>query len=209
MTSFMHGLWQGKTPLVLASKSASRQALLKAAGIPFETVASGIDEREVEEPLLQKGASAAAIAAHLAFAKAQAVAVKAPGRYVLGADQTLAFEGRVLAKPASRAEARAQLIAFAGKTHALHSALALVRDQTTVFETVVTAQLTCRAYDEAFVARYLESAGDAVLASVGAYQLEGLGIHLFAKIEGDQATILGLPLLPLLDCLRREGLLAG
>lgn len=202
------GLWQATAPLLLASQSASRQALLAAAGIPFETIASGIDERGVEAPLHAKGASGAEVAAHLAHAKAQAVAAQHPDRLVLGADQTLDFEGRIFAKPATRSEARAQLIAFAGKTHRLNSALCLMRGDRVLFATVVPAHLTCRAFTAEFVDRYLAAAGDAALQSVGAYQIEGLGIHLFEKIEGDHATILGLPLLPLIAYLRRENFVA-
>lgn len=201
----MHSLWLGKTPLLLASKSVSRRTLLAAAQIPFDFVDSAIDERAVEGPLLQQGASPATIATRLARAKAQAVAGQHADRLVLGADQTLEFAGKIFSKPASLAEARRQLIGFSGRTHALHSALCLAQNDTVVFETVVTARLTCRPFTEDFVDRYLEAAGDKVLSSVGAYQLEGLGIHLFEKIEGDHTTILGLPLLPLLDVLRRDG----
>lgn len=205
----MHGLWQDKAPLILASKSASRQALLAAAEIPFESIASAIDERAVETPLRDKGASAAEIVAHLAQAKARAVAAHRPGRLVLGADQSLVFDGRTFAKPATLAEARAQLIGFSGRTHELHSALCVLRDDKILFETVVPARLTCRTFGADFIDRYIKAAGEAVLASVGGYQIEGLGIHLFEAIEGDHATILGLPLLPLLAFLRREGCLLG
>jgi septum formation protein len=201
----MHGFWQAEAALILASKSAARQALLAAARIPFETIAGAIDERAVEAPLLANGASPAKIAACLAEAKARAVALLRPGRLVLGADQTLGFEHRTFAKPATLAEARAQLLRFSGKTHELHSALCLLRDDRILFETVATARLTCRAYGADFIDRYIEAAGDAVLESVGSYQIEGLGIHLFDKIDGDHATILGLPLLPLLAFLREEG----
>jgi septum formation protein len=204
----MRGLWQGQTPLLLASKSASRRALLAAAAIPLDFVDSEIDERAVEEPLLQQGAGAATVATHLARAKAQAVARRHEDRLVLGADQTLEFAGKIFSKPATRAEARQQLIGFSGRTHALHSALCLVQNGAIVFETLVTAHLTCRSFTDDFVDRYLAGAGDAVLSSVGAYQLEGLGIHLFEKIDGDHTTILGLPMLPLLEFLRRDGWLA-
>lgn len=204
----MHGLWQGEAPLILASKSVARQALLAAAAIPFEPIASAIDERAVEKPLRDKHAGAAEVAAYLAEAKARSVAAHQPGRLVLGADQTLAFEGCIFAKPGSLTEARAQLLGFSGRTHELKSALCVVRDGKLLFETVATAHMTCRAYDENFVERYIAAAGETVLASVGAYQIEGPGIHLFDRIEGDHSTILGLPLLPLLGFLRREGCLA-
>ena len=205
----MHSLWQNKMPLVLASLSATRQALLNAVEIPFESVPSAIDERLVERPLHEKGASSAEIATHLAQAKALAVAMVRPGRLVLGADQTLSFEGRTFSKPATIAEAQVQLAAFSGRTHELHSALCVVRDGIILFETIVTARLTCRSYSADFIARYMKLAGEAVLTSVGAYQIEGIGLHLFDRIEGDSSTILGLPLLPLLEFLRREGSLAG
>jgi septum formation protein len=198
------GFWNCETPLVLASKSAARQALLAAAGIPFETVASGIDERVVDTPMLKKGAFPADIAAALAQAKAQAVSAFWPGRLVLGADQTLSLDGRIYTKPATLAEAHTQLLGFE-----LHAALCIMRDGKVLFESLSTARLTCRNFDSDFVDRYMKAAGDSVLASVGAYQLEGLGIHLFETVDGDQATILGLPLLPLLAFLRREGSLAG
>ncbi|MHB8885370.1 MAG: Maf family protein [Methylovirgula sp.] len=196
-------------PLLLASQSATRQTLLKSVGIPFETVASGIDERLVEMPLREKGASSAEIAAHLAEAKARSVAAKQRDRLVLGADQTLSFEGRTFSKPETIAEARAQLAAFSGRTHELHSALCVARDKTIMFATVVTARLTCRSFGQDFIDHYMATAGEAVLTSVGAYQIEGIGLHLFERIEGDHSTILGLPLLPLLEFLRREGCLVG
>lgn len=202
-------LWRGPTPLVLASQSSARKALLQAAQIPFESVASAIDERATEAPLLAKGAGAADIAANLARAKAQAVAAVREDRLVLGCDQTLSFENRILSKPTTLAEARTQLIKFSGRTHELHSALCVIRDRNVLYETVATARLTCRSFSPDFVDGYIAAAGEAVLASVGAYQLEGLGIHLFERIEGDHATILGLPLLPLLAFLRREGSLIG
>jgi septum formation protein len=204
----MQGLWLGKAPLMLASQSASRQALLKAAGIPFEAVTSGVDERALEAPLLAEGASPAAIATQLARAKAKAVAAQHPGRLVLGADQTLSFAGRLFNKPATQDAARQQLGEFSGRMHELHSAFCLMRDAAIVAEALVTARLTCRPFDAAFIDRYLDAAGETVLASVGAYQIEGLGIHLFEEIDGDHASILGLPLLPLLEALRHEGVLA-
>lgn len=205
----MDNLWRHPKPLVLASKSTARRSLLEAAKIPFTVEGAAIDERAVEAPLLARGAGGREIALHLARAKAEAVSWSHPDDLVLGADQTLEFEGRIFSKPADRAAAAAQLAAFSGKTHQLHSAICLMRGRQTVFDHVGTAHLTCRAFTAAFVETYLAAAGDAVLASVGAYQLEGLGIHLFERIDGDQATILGLPLLPLLAFLREEGSLAG
>ncbi len=158
---------------------------------------------------MPRRASAEAVAAHLAEAKALAVAKLRPHRLVLGADQVLALGNEIFTKPQDLAAAQAQLTKLSGRTHALHSALCVARGEKVLFATVATARLTCRVLSADFIARYLSAAGTAVLGSVGAYQLEGLGVHLFEKIEGDHATILGLPLLPLLAFLRQEGSLAG
>ncbi|MGP8232427.1 MAG: Maf family protein [Methylovirgula sp.] len=205
----MTNLWLGKAPLVLASKSQARRALLTGAGLPFEIIAAEIDERAVEAPLRTAGASVEAVAAHLAEAKARAVAKSEPDRLVLAADQVLALGDEIFTKPQDLVAAQAQLVKLSGRTHALHSALCVACGEKVVFATVVTARLTCRKLSADFIARYLSAAGTAVLGSVGAYQLEGLGVHLFDKIEGDHATILGLPLLPLLAFLRQEGSLAA
>lgn len=205
----MSGLWLAKTPLVLASKSAARQALLQAAGIPFDIMAADIDERAVEAPLRAKGAAATAIAAHLARAKTLAVCAHAASRLVVGADQVLALDGEIFTKPDSREAAAAQLAKLSGRTHALQSAICVARGGAILFEAISTANMTCRVLSAAFIDTYITAAGDAVLTSVGAYQVEGLGIHLFDKIDGDHATILGLPLPPLLAFLREEGSLAA
>lgn len=203
----MHGLWRGKAPLLLASKSAARCVLLAAAGIPFEAVAAEIDERVLEAPLRKEGA--AKIAAHLARAKALAVSGQKSDRLVVGADQTLALDGEIFAKPRDFHEAKVQLARLSGRSHTLHSALCVARDEKALFETVASATLTCRILSADFIDLYLEAVGETALTSVGAYQIEGLGIHLFERIEGDHATILGLPLRPLLAFLRQEGSLAG
>lgn len=200
-------LWLARQPLVLASKSDIRGKVLAAAGLRFEIRPASIDERAVEAQAKPDGPAAAA--AVLARAKAAAVAAAMPGRPVLGADQTLALGSRRFSKPADRAAAAEQLNALRGKTHALHSALALVRDGTVLFECVDTARLTMRDFSDRFRDDYLDMAGDTALASVGAYQLEGIGIHLFEKVEGDYFTILGLPLLPLLTFLRGNGFVDG
>ncbi len=205
----MSALWLAKAPLVLASKSAARQALLKAAAIPFDIIAADIDERSVEAPLRAHGAPAAVIAAHLARAKALAISADAPSRFVVGADQVLALEDEIFTKPEKMEAAKAQLAKLSGRTHALQSAVCVARDGAILFEAISTANMTCRTLSPGFIDRYIGVAGDAVLTSVGAYQVEGLGVHLFDKIEGDQATILGLPLLPLLAFLRQEGSLAA
>ena len=198
-------LWCGDGRLVLASQSRARRMLLENAGLACEAVPADIDERA-----LQKDAGLVApyeIALHLATAKAQAVAAIEPGSYVVGADQTLALGERMFNKPAGRQQAMQQLLALAGRTHALHSAIAVVRNGEVLFSHVAVAWMTMRTLTESDVAAYLDTAGPAVLSSVGAYQLEGLGVHLFDRIDGDHFTILGLPLLPLLAYFREAGLL--
>jgi septum formation protein len=198
-------LWRGDKPLILASQSRARQDLLANAGIAFEAVPAAIDERAVER---QSGLSSPDdVAARLAREKALFISARHPGRYVIGADQTLALGARRFSKPADRAGAAEHLRALAGQTHALHSAVAVARDGEVLFADVATAQMTMRPLAETTIDAYLDQAGTAALSSVGAYQLEGLGIHLFERIEGDHFTILGLPLLPLLEFLRRERLL--
>jgi septum formation protein len=198
-------LWRGKSPLILASQSRARQALLTNAGIGFEAVTAEIDERAVQQA---SGLSApGAIASLLAREKALSVSARQPGKFVIGADQTLALGERLFSKPAGRAQAAEQLCALAGRSHELHSAVAVARDGKILFEAVAIAGMTMRRLGEAEIDAYLDEAGDAVTSSVGAYQLEGLGVHLFERIEGDHFTILGLPLLPLLAFLRSERLL--
>jgi septum formation protein len=198
-------LWRGKTPLILASQSRARQALLTQAGIDFKAVPAELDERALQQT---SGLSAPGeIAAHLARAKALAVSKLQPGGYVVGADQTLALGTMLFSKPAGRAQAAEQLRALAGRSHELHSAVAVARDREILFEGVATARMTMRRLGEAEIETYLDQAGEVVTTSVGAYQLEGLGVHLFERIEGDHFTILGLPLLPLLAFLRSERLL--
>ena len=200
-------LWRAE-PLVLASRSSVRRALLEAAGIPVEVEPARVDERAVES---SKAASAGAkdVALLLAREKALEVAGRKGKSIVLGADQTLAQGERRFSKPANALAAREQLKALAGKTHELHAAVALVRGGDVMFETVATARLTMRPLSEAFLDAYLAAAGDRVSSSVGAYQLEGLGVHLFERIEGDHFTILGLPLLPLLAYFRSAGLVVS
>jgi septum formation protein len=201
------GLWRADEPLVLASRSESRRIVLAGAAIPVEILPADIDERAIET---QSGRTPAGeVALILARAKASAVAVQRPGRLVLGADQTLVLGDRLFAKPADLAGARAQLKSLRGTTHALHSAVVLVRDGAVVFEQCEIARLTMRDFSDQFLEAYLEAAGPAVTASVGGYQIEGVGIQLFERVDGDHFTILGLPLLQLLSYLRREGCLAG
>ncbi|MGH6829803.1 MAG: Maf family protein [Methylocella sp.] len=201
----MTGLWRGTAPLILASQSAARQGLLSAAGIPFEICAAAIDERGIEVPLVASGAYAADIALQLSRAKALPVSAKNPGRLVIGADQVLCLEGRLVGKPAGRAAAIVQLEALSGHTHNLYSGCCVARENTLLFETVGVARLSCRRLSPAFIEAYMRNVGDALLNSAWVYRIEGPGIHLFDAIEGDHATILGLPLLPLLKFLREEG----
>jgi septum formation protein len=199
-------LWRGKEPLVLASQSKARQSLLANAGITFESDPAEIDEREIQ---VSSGFSGPGdIASLLAREKARVVSARRQGRYVVGADQTLALGARIFNKPSGRAQAADQLRALSDHCHELHAAVAVVRDGKLLFEHISIARMTMRRPGDAEIDNYLEEAGDAVTSSVGAYQLEGLGIHLFERIEGDHFTILGLPLLPLLAFFRSEHLLS-
>ncbi len=204
----MTALWTAPAPLLLASASATRRALLADAGLAVDAEAPGVDERAVERSIDEKALGPADLALHLAAEKALAVSRRRPDRLVLGADQVLDLGGVVAHKPGDRATARAQLLALSGRTHALHSAGALARDGALVDSFVDTARLTMRPLSEAAIEAYLDLLGPEILGSVGVYQVEGLGIHLFERIEGQHATILGLPLLPLLSSLRRLGTLA-
>ncbi len=203
-------LWLDPQPLVLASRSDVRGKMLAAAGLRFEIRPAPIDERAEEALAGAKGEfDPIAAARMLARAKAESVARSVPGRLVLGADQILALGNQRFNKPADRVEAAAQLGTLRGQTHTLHSALAVVRDGAVLFECVDTARLTMRDFSDAFLEDYLDMMGQHVTASVGGYQLEGIGIHLFERVEGDYFTILGLPLLPLLAFLRQGGFIAG
>ncbi|PWT88108.1 MAG: septum formation inhibitor Maf [Proteobacteria bacterium] len=199
-------IWLANHPLVLASKSSVRHAILRDAGVPTEIVPADVDERGIERRARVRDPGE--VAALLAREKAAAVAENMPGRLVLGADQTLALGEMRFSKPVDRAAAGAQLAQMRGRSHELHTAIALVRDDTVVFEHREVARLTMRHFSDEFLGAYLDLMGDAVLSSVGAYQLEKAGIQLFDRIEGDHFVILGLPLLPLLRCLRQQGLLA-
>jgi septum formation protein len=200
------GLWRAEQPLVLASRSESRRAVLVGAAVPVEVLPADIDERAIEARAGVKSPSE--IALLLARAKACAVSAKLPGRRVLGADQTLALGDRLFAKPADMAAARDQLKCLRGRTHELHSAIVLARDGAVLFEHCEIARLAMRQFSDRFLEAYIEAAGLAVTASVGGYQVESVGIQLFERIDGDHFTILGLPLLQLLQYLRREGCLA-
>lgn len=194
-------LWRGE-PLILASKSEVRRKLLEAAAIPVAIDPADIDERAIEAKHTSLAPDQAALL--LAREKALAVSRRRAGQ-ILGADQTLALGDRRFSKPSGRTTAREQLKALAGQTHALHSAAAVAEGDRILFEAVSTARLTMRPLSDAALDGYLDAAGDRVTTSVGAYQLESLGVHLFDKIDGDHFTVLGLPLLKLLAFFREAG----
>ncbi len=199
-------LWRGPKALILASQSHARKMLLANAGVAFETVPADIDERAIQEK--SKVEAPDEIAGLLAREKALWVSQRRAGHYVVGADQTLALGDRLFNKTGNRASAAEQIRALSGQSHALHSAIAVALDGKVMFEAVAVARMTMRSLSDADIAAYLDAAGETVTQSVGAYQLEGLGVHLFERIEGDHSTILGLPLLPLLGFLRSQHLLA-
>ena len=194
-------------PLILASRSRARLMLLANAGLEVVAEPAEFDERAARAPLHEEGLGADDIAAVLAEAKAGTVSETRPGALVIGADQTLSCDGERFDKPRSMEEAREQLLRLRGRTHMLHSAVACVRNGETLFRHLDEARLTMRDVTPAFVGRYLARIGNKAFESVGAYQIEGPGIQLFARIEGDFFTILGLPLLPLLAFLRTQGIL--
>ncbi len=180
--------------------------MLQNAGLDFEVEPSGVDEDEVKRSLLAERASARDIATTLAEMKALRVSTRRPGAMVIGADSTLACEGKLYDKPETLAAARAQLTALGGRTHELVSSVTVARNGARLWHATEVGRLTMRPLREAFLDAYLARAGEAVCASVGAYQLEGLGAHLFSRIDGDYFTVLGLPLLPLLVFLAEHGI---
>lgn len=195
--------------VILASGSPFRKAMLVHAGVDIEAVAAEVDERALEAPLQDSGVSPEDVALVLAEAKATDVSERRPGALVLGCDQTLSLGDEVFHKPADMEGARRHLLALSGKTHQLNSAAVLARDGDVVWRHVAVASLTMRKLDPAFIGRHLARVGAKALASVGAYQIEGEGIQLFDKIEGDYFTIVGLPLLPVLAELRSLGAIDG
>jgi septum formation protein len=195
--------------IVLASGSPFRKAMLEAAGVDIDVMPAKIDERAVEKTLEGSGASPEDVAQVLAEAKALDVSEKNPGRLVLGCDQTLSLGDELFHKPKDMEGARAHLLKLSGKTHQLNSAVVLARNGEAFWRYVGVANLTMRKLDPAFIGRHLARVGQMALNSVGAYQIEGEGIQLFEKIEGDYFTIIGLPLLPLLAELRRCGAIDG
>ncbi len=190
------------TPVVLASTSASRACLLTNAAVPFEPLAPGVDEEAAKASLLAEGARPREVADALAELKAVRVSMKRPGALVIGADQTLDLEGELLDKVTDMAAARARLEALRGREHRLHSAVAVALDGAPIWREVVSARLWMRQASDGFLDGYVARQGETLLSSVGCYLLEREGVQLFSRIDGDYFTILGLPLLGLLDFLR-------
>lgn len=207
MSSFLQA---GRPPLILASASKSRARILEAAGLAFIVEPPGLDESAMRQAISGGGSlTPHDVAEVLARAKAEAVSDLAPKAYVIGGDQVLALGETILAKPDSMEAARRQLLDLRGRRHTLHTAVAVATNGQTIWAETTLATLTMRKLSPEFIGRYLAAAGEEVLSSVGAYQIESLGIQLFEAIEGDYFSILGLPLLPLLDTLRREGVIEG
>jgi septum formation protein len=195
------------TSIILASGSTTRAAMLRAAGVAIEVVPARVDEDEMKRSLRLQGADPEQAAIALAELKALQVSRQRPGRLVLGADQLLDCEATWFDKPADRAAARAQLLSLRGRSHRLTSAAVLARDGARLWHRAEAARLTMRAFTDGFLDMYLDAAGPVLHGAVGAYQLEGLGAQMFQRIDGDFFVILGLPLLPVLDILREQGVL--
>lgn len=193
--------------IILASQSASRKAMLDAAGVPFETRPAHLDERALEQSL--GDAEPGEIAVVLAEAKARSAAQDAPGQLVLGSDSLVSVEGRRFDKPASREDAAAHLRFFSGKEMRLISAAALVRDEDVVWSHQAEAVLKVRDLSDSFIESYLAAEWPAVAGCVGVFRIEGPGVQLFDEITGDQFTVLGMPLLPVLGALRALGEMPG
>ncbi len=191
--------------IVLASGSTARRDLLRMAGIKFDADALPLDEEQIKQSMRESGATATDTAIALAELKAYRVSIKQPGRLVVGADQMLDVDGDWLDKPKDRAQAKEQLQRLRDKTHVLISAVVVFKDGERLWHNVSTARMTMRAFSDQFLSEYLDKNGDGLLSSVGAYKLEGMGVQLFSAIDGDYFTILGLPLLPLMDFLRHHG----
>ena len=200
-------LQQHSPRLILASASASRRALLNAAGLRFSTSPSGIDETTLKRAARRKDQDVEAVALLLAATKAHDIAPQNPDALVIGADQILVCEGIWYDKPKDVPEARSQLLTLRGRMHRLVTAATCVHDNAVAWQHVSTSQLTMRPFTQQFLEAYLMAEGNEILNSVGAYRLEGLGVHLFARIDGAEATIRGLPLVPLLAFLRDYGVL--
>jgi septum formation protein len=199
-------IWLEQKSLILASQSSARRMLLANAGLSIECISADIDERGIQQSSGLKDPGK--IAALLANEKARHVSAKAKDRYVVGADQTLALEEQLFSKPMSSAAAIEQIRILSGNVHELHSAVSVMKNGELLFSHVSVARMTMRPLTNDQIVAYVETAGDVVTKSVGAYQLEGVGVNLFDRIDGDHFTILGLPLLPLLGFLRSKNLLA-
>jgi septum formation protein len=195
-------------PLVLASKSAARAALLTGAGLSFETAAPGVDEEAAKAALIEDGTGPREIADALAEMKALKVSRKRPGALVIGADQTLDLGGTLMDKAPDLGTARAHLVALRGQTHVLHAAVVAAVDGQPIWRELKSARLRMRDFSDDYLDAYLGREGSHVLGSVGCYRMEGEGVQLFDRVDGDHFTILGLPMLGLLDLLRRYGVVA-
>jgi septum formation protein len=207
MSSFLQA---GRPPLILASASKSRARILEAAGLAFIVEPPGLDEAAMRQAIGgERSLDPHDVAEVLGRAKAEAVSDLAPTAYVIGGDQVLALGDSILSKPDSMEAARRQLLDLSGKTHTLHTSVAVATNGEAIWTETEITTLTMRKLTPEFIGRYLAAAGEEVLNSVGAYQIEGLGVQLFETIDGDYFSILGLPLIPLLDTLRREGVIEG
>lgn len=206
---FRGGLWREARPLLLASKSLGRRLVLQQTGLPFEAHPAKVDERSIESQILVGGGGPDDVVAALSRAKALQISRRFPQSLVIGADQAASCAGKIFGKPQDFDAAKRQLRFLSGRSHRLHSGLALVRGGVLLGETVAHADLVLRGLTEEFLDCYFSSVDDTVLSSAGAYQVEGLGVHLFESIAGDHWTILGLPLLHLLALLRKLGALRG
>jgi septum formation protein len=195
------------TGLILASASEARAAMLRAAGVPIEIAPARVDEEAVKAGLDAEGATPAEAAEALAELKALRISTRRPGRLVLGADQTLELQGARYDKPPCMAEARAQLTTLRGARHTLHSAAVIARDGAPIWRSIGRAGLTMRPFSDAFLDWYLGAMGEDALRTVGGYMLEGIGAQLFARVDGDHFTVLGLPMLEILGFLRAQGVL--
>lgn len=195
-------------PVILASQSAARRAVLDGAGVPYEATVAGVDEDAAKASLLAEGLGPREIADALAELKAVRVSMTRPG-LVIGADQTLDLDGQLYDKAPTLEAARKRLVTLRGRTHKLHSAVVVARDGAPIWRELVTARLTMRSFSDAFLEAYLAEEGPHALGSVGCYRLEGPGAQLFSRIEGDYFAILGLPLMGLLDLLRQHGEIAA
>jgi septum formation protein len=213
MVEFSASLMEGSShrDVVLASQAESRQKLLTAAGLAFHIIRPDVDEAAIHEALYNGNAETdpSDVAELLARAKAEEVSARVPAALVIGADQVLSLDGKILGKPADRDAVRDRLLALRGKTHELHSAVALAEGGQVIWSHIETAHLTMREFSPEFLGRYLAAAGPQVYRSVVPYQLDGLGIQLFDRIEGDYFAILGLPVLLLFERLREKQILAS